>query len=207
MDISEVIKLRRSELGLYQAQLAKEAGISLRQLARYEAGEQQPVLSAAVALAEALRISLTQLAGQMTYDLDLSGTWWCAWQTWKDGIPRVDVHLLEVHQQGDLLQLDADRALPVAEGSYQWRGELRLWDNEALIGWYRSTDAAVRSKGSMYLALHPHGTHAWGRWVGMSYDGAVITGWGALARTPEEAQKVVQDLIDTRGSLSCIEAA
>jgi len=200
MDISEVIKLRRSELGLSQAQLAKEAGISLRQLARYEAGEQQPVLSAAVALAEALRISLTQLAGQMTYDLDLSGTWWCAWQTWKDGIPRVDVHLLEVHQQGDLLQLDADRALPVAEGSYRWRGELRLWDNEALIGWYRSTDAAVRSKGALYLALHPHGTHAWGRWVGMSYDGEVITGWGAMARSEEEAHKVVQDLVNSKES-------
>jgi transcriptional regulator with XRE-family HTH domain len=200
MDISEVIKLRRSELGLSQAQLAKEAGISLRQLARYEAGEQQPVLSAAVALAEALRISLTQLAGQMTYDLDLSGTWWCAWQTWKDGIPRIDVHLLEVHQQGDLLQLDADRALPVAEGSYRWRGELRLWDNEALIGWYRSTDAAVRSKGALYLALHPHGTHAWGRWVGMSYDGEVITGWGGMARSEEEAHKVVQDLVNSKES-------
>jgi transcriptional regulator with XRE-family HTH domain len=207
MDISEVIKLRRSELGLSQTQLAKEAGISLRQLARYEAGEQQPVLSAAIALADALRISLAQLAGQITYDLDLSGTWWCAWQTWKDGVPRIDVHSLEVHQRGDLLQLDADRALPVAEGSYQWRGELRLWDNEALIGWYRSTDAAVRSKGALYLALHPHGTHAWGRWVGMSYDGTVITGWGALARTPEEADKVVQDLIDTKGSVLCIEAA
>jgi DNA-binding XRE family transcriptional regulator len=198
MDISEVIKLRRAELGLSQAQLAKEAGISLRQLARYEAGEQQPVLSAAVALAEALRISIAQLAGQMTYDLDLSGTWWCAWQTWKDGVPRVDVHLLEVHQTGDLLQLDADRALPVAEGSYRWRGELRLWDNEALIGWYRSTDAAVRSKGALYLALHPHGTYAWGRWVGMSYDGEVITGWGGMARTEEEAHKVVQDLIDSK---------
>jgi transcriptional regulator with XRE-family HTH domain len=197
MDISEIIKLRRSELGLSQAQLAKEAGISLRQLARYEAGEQQPVLSAAVALAEALRISLTQLAGQMTYDLHLSGTWWCAWQTWKDGVPRIDVHLLEVHQQGDLLQLDADRALPVAEGSYRWRGELRLWDNEALIGWYRSTDAAVRSKGALYLALHPHGTYAWGRWVGMSYDGEVITGWGGMARSEEEAHKVVQDLINS----------
>jgi len=200
MDISEVIKLRRSELGLSQAQLAKEAGISLRQLARYEAGEQQPVLSAAVALAEALRISLTQLAGQMTYDLDLSGTWWCAWQTWKDGIPRIDVHLLEVHQQGDLLQLDADRALPVAEGSYRWRGELRLWDNEALIGWYRSTDAAVRSKGALYLALHPHGTCALGRWVGMSYDGEVITGWGGMARSEEEAHKVVQDLVNSKES-------
>ena len=197
MDISEVIKRQRAALGLSQTELAKEAGISLRQLARYEAGEQQPVLSAAVALADALHISIAQLAGQITYDLDLSGAWWCAWQTWKDGAPRIDVHSLEVHQRGELLQLDADRALPVAEGSYQWHGELRLWDNEALIGWYRSTDAAARSKGALYLTLHPHGTHAWGRWVGMSYDGAVITGWGAIARTTEEAEKVVQDLIDS----------
>jgi len=197
MDISEVIKLRRAELGLSQAQLAKETGISLRQLARYEKGEQQPVLSAAVALADALRISLAQLAGQVTYDLDLSGTWWCSWQTWKDGVTRIDTHSLEVLQRGELLQLDADRAVPVAEGSYRWRGELRLWDNEALIGWYRSTDAAVRSKGALYLALHPHGTYAWGRWVGMSYDGAVITGWGAIARSEAEANKVVQDLIDS----------
>lgn len=198
MDLSEVIKHRRSELGLSQAQLAKAAGISLRQLARYEANEQQPVLAAAVALADALQISLAQLAGQVTYDLDLSGIWWCAWQAWKDGIPRIDVHSLEVHQRGELLQLDADRALPVAEGSYRWRGELRLWDNEALIGWYRSTDAAVRSKGALYLALHPHGTHAWGRWVGMSYDGEVITGYGGMARTEDEAHKVVQDLIDSK---------
>jgi hypothetical protein len=40
----------------------------------------------------------------------------------------------------------------------------------------------------------------------MSYDGAVITGWGALARTPEDAHKVVQDLIDSKGSLSYIAA-
>lgn len=197
MDISEVIRARRTELGLSQAQLAKNAGVSPRQLARYEAGEQQPVLSAAIALADALQISLAQLAGQVTYDLDLSGTWWCAWQTWKDGVPRIDVHSLEVLQRGDLLQLDADRALPVADGSYRWRGELRLWDNEALIGWYRSTDAAVRSKGSLYLALHQHGTYAWGRWVGMSYDGEVVSGWGVMARSSDEAHDVTQHLIDS----------
>lgn len=199
MDISEVIKRRRMELGLSQAELAKRADVSLRQLARYEAGEQQPVLSAAVALAEALGVSLAQLAGQVTYDLDLSGSWWCSWQTWKDSVPRVDTHHLEVHQVGDLLQLDAERALPVAEGSYAWHGELRLWDNEALIGWYRFTEAAVRSKGSLYLALHPHGTHAWGRWVGMSYDGAVITGWGVMARNQDESRKITQDLIESEG--------
>ena len=194
MDISDVIRSRRTALGLSQAELAKAAGVSLRQLARYEAGEQQPVLSAAVSLADALGISLAQLAGQVSHDLDLSGYWWAAWQTWKDGVPRIDTHPLEVHQRGELLQLDAERAVPVAEGSYRWRGELRLWDNEALMGWYRSTDAAVRSKGTLYLALHPHGEHAWGRWVGMSYDGAVISGWGAIARTQEQAHQVVQDL-------------
>jgi len=26
------------------------------------------------------------------------------------------------------------------EGSYRRRGEMRLWDNEALMGWHRPTD-------------------------------------------------------------------
>jgi hypothetical protein len=126
----------------------------------------------------------------------LAGDWWCAWQTWKNGITRIDTHPLRVDQRGELLQLDADRAIPVEHGSYRWRGELRLWDSEALMGWYHSTDAAVRSKGTMYFALHPHGTHAWGRWVGMSYDGPVVSGWGSMARTQQQAHQVVQELVD-----------
>jgi transcriptional regulator with XRE-family HTH domain len=196
MDFSDVIRSRRSVLGISQADLAKATGISLRQLARYEAGEQQPVLSAATALADALGISVDQLAGRVSYGLDLSGDWWAAWQTWKDSVPRIDTHPLVVSQRGEILQLDADRATSVAVGSYRWRGDLRLWDNEALMGWYRSTDAAVRSKGTIYFALHPHGNHAWGRWVGMSFDGIVVTGWGAMARTQELVDKVMHDLID-----------
>ena len=49
---------------------------------------------------------------------------------------------------------------------------------------------------SGYLALHRHGTYAWGRWVGMSYDGPVISGWGAIARTEDQAHQVVLDLIN-----------
>lgn len=194
-----MIRSRRTALGLSQADVAKAAGVSLRQLSRYEAGDQQPAFSVAVAIADALGLSASQLAGQVSYELDLSGDWWAAWQTWKEGQPRIDTHAMKVHQRAELLQLEGDRAAPVAEGSYQWRGELRLWDNEALIGWYRSTDAAVRSKGAMYLVLHQHGTHAWGRWVGMSYDGHVITGWGAIARTEDGVRTIVQDLIDTEG--------
>src|SRR3954452_15636951 len=141
MDLSDVIRTHRARLGLSQMDLAKAAGLNVRQIARYEAGEQQPVLSVAVALADALDISLTQLAGQVSDELDLSGTWWAAWETTKNGQARVDTHLLEIAQRGERLHLDAERALAVDEGSYRWRGELRLWDNEALIGWYRSTDA------------------------------------------------------------------
>jgi transcriptional regulator with XRE-family HTH domain len=196
VEISEVIRRRRAELDMSQAELAASVGVATRQIRRYETGEQQPVFSVAVAIADALRISIAQLAGKLDHDLDLSGDWWAGWQTWKDDAGRVDTHTLEIVQRGDLLQLDANRAAPVEEGSYRWRGELRLWDHEALMGWYHSTDAAVRSKGTMYLALHPHGTHAWGRWVGMSYDGPVISGWGAIARTQEQAHQVVHDLIE-----------
>jgi transcriptional regulator with XRE-family HTH domain len=199
MDMSDVIRTHRARLGLSQVELAKAAGVNVRQIARYEAGEQQPVLSVAVALADALDISLTQLAGQVSDDLDLTGHWWAAWQTSKDGRPRIDTHTLEIAQRGERLYLDADRARSVEEGSYRWRGELRLWDNEALMGWYRSTDAAVRSKGTIYFTLHPHGTHAWGRWVGLSYDGLVVTGWAAMARDEALSRDTVLNLIDREG--------
>jgi Glyoxalase-like domain len=57
----------------------------------------------------------------------------------------------------------------------------------------------VRSKGTLYLALHQDGTYAWGRWVGMSYDGPIVTGWGAIARTEDQAHhrsRVCQFVID-----------
>lgn len=199
MDMSEVIRARRAQLRMSQAELAKAAGLNVRQIARYEAGEQQPVLSVAVALAEALDISLNQLAGQYTDGIDLSGDWWAAWQTSKDDVGRIDTHTMVVTQRGERLYLDAERARPVEEGSYRWRGEFRLWDNETLMGWYRSTEDAVRSKGTMYFALHPHGTHAWGRWVGLSYDGLVVTGWSAMAKEQAHAHDIVKNLIETEG--------
>lgn len=195
----DVIRARRAALGLSQADLAKATGLNVRQIARYEAGEQQPVLSVAAALADALDISLNQLAGRTSDELDLSGTWWGSWETFKDGQRRIDTHSMEIVQRGERLLIEANRARDVEDGSYRWTGELRLWDTESLLGWYRSADSAVRSKGTMYFALHAHGLHAWGRWVGMSYDGLVITGWAAMARTADQARSTVRDLIDTGG--------
>lgn len=75
-----------------------------------------------------------------------------------------------------------------------WRGELRLWDNEILMGWYVADEAAVRSKGTMYFVIHQHGLRMTGRWVGLSHDGPIVTGWGAIARTEEEVVDMVRKL-------------
>ena len=69
--------------GLSQADLAKAAGVDTRQIRRYEAGQQQPVLSVAVAIANALGISVSELAGSAEPPVDLTGDWWTCWQTSK----------------------------------------------------------------------------------------------------------------------------
>ena len=54
----EVLRQRRAKRGMSQRDLATAAGVDVRQIRRYEAGEQQPVLSVAVAIAPALSASV-----------------------------------------------------------------------------------------------------------------------------------------------------
>ncbi|MGH1488194.1 MAG: helix-turn-helix transcriptional regulator [Acidimicrobiales bacterium] len=194
--MSEVLKARRAELGISQNGLADMAGVNVRQIARYESGEQQPVLSVAVQLADALSISLAELAGQISSGQDLDGQWFAGWETFKDGVRRLAIQEVTAHQHGQHLQVTADRTVAVEEGGYNWAGELRVWDNEVLMGWYRGADGSVRSKGTMYFAIDSSGNHATGRWVGMSYDGNVITGNSSLARTAEQAESILQALVE-----------
>ncbi len=195
MEMAEVLRRRRGELGMSQAELAAAAGVDRRQIRRYEAGEQQPVLSVAVAIADALKITVGELAGIPTHRIDLSGEWWASWQTFKDGEEVVTLQEVRFRQEGELIDVETTtRGISVEEGGYHWRGELRLWDNEILMGWYAALDGGVRSKGTMYFVLHPHGQQMAGRWVGLSYDGKIVTGWGAMARSEEDATKVIDEL-------------
>jgi transcriptional regulator with XRE-family HTH domain len=195
VEMSEVIRQRRGQLGMSQADLAQASGVDKRQIRRYEAGEQQPVLSVAVAIANALQISVGELAGMPSHRVDISGTWWSSWQTFKDGQEIVTAQEVRFAQSGDLIQMVAlTRGISVEEGGYLWRGELRLWDNEILMGWYAAEDGSVRSKGTVYFVLHPHGISMSGRWVGLSYDGKIATGLGGMAKTEDEARGIIDSL-------------
>lgn len=68
-----------------QQQLADAAGINVRQINRYEAGDNDPSFAVAVQVAEALNLSLAQPAGQVSTGLDLHGEWWACWQSFRNG--------------------------------------------------------------------------------------------------------------------------
>jgi transcriptional regulator with XRE-family HTH domain len=193
--MSEVLKRRRAALGLSQAELAATVGVDARQIRRYESGEQQPLLKIAVAIADALKISVAELAGMPSHRVNLSGDWWASWQTFKDGEEVITAQEIRLRQEAEFIQVETTtRGISVEEGGYHWRGELRLWDNEVLMGWYAAADNTVRSKGTLYFVLHPHGQQIFGRWVGLSYDGKIITGWGGMAHTEDEARAVIRQL-------------
>jgi len=180
-----------------QTELAAAAGVDARQIRRYEAGEQQPVLSVAVAIADALQISVGELAGIPKHEVDLTGDWFSGWQSFRDGAEVLAVQRVRLRQQRELLQIETlARGRPIEDGGYHWRGELRLWDNEILMGWYIAVDASVRSKGTLYFVLHPQGQEMVGRWVGLSYDGRVVTGWGAMAHTEDQTRDLLAKLRD-----------
>ena len=196
--MANVMRDRRAALALSQADLAAAVGLDKRQIRRYEAGEAQPTLVVAKAIAHALQISLDELAGETEQRLQITGDWWAGWQTWKDGAPVYTSQPIQIRQRGTDLDIAAlDRGnVSAEEGGYLWRGQLRLWDNEILMGWYAADDQAVRSKGTFYYVIHPHGHQMRGRWVGLSYDGPIQSGWSAIARTEQEAQDLLRTLSD-----------
>jgi hypothetical protein len=77
--------------------------------------------------------------------------------------------------------------------------ELQLWDNEILMGWYAANEGSIRSKCTMFFVLHPHGRNMSGRWVGLGYDGRIMTGWAAMGQTQEEAEDTMHRLIASEG--------
>jgi hypothetical protein len=52
-----------------------------------------------------------------------------------------------------------ERSEENVRGGYVWKGELRIWDNQILMGWYTATEGNSRLQGSR---THPAGRAAGG---------------------------------------------
>ena len=203
MELNEIIRQRRTELDMSQSDLAAKVGVDKRQIRRYESGETQPTLPIAKAIARALDISIDELAGEETHRVNLTGHWWASWQTSRSGTEKIATQEVEIKQEGSTLHIATlTRGLSVEEGGYHWNGELRLWDNEILMGWYASNDGSIRSKGTMYFVVHPHGLNMSGRWVGLGYDDQIMTGFASMAHSREESEQAMSQLIHSDGEVT-----
>jgi transcriptional regulator with XRE-family HTH domain len=203
MELNEIIRQRRSDLDMSQSELAAKVGVDKRQIRRYESGETQPTLPIAKAIARALGISIDELAGEETHRVNLTGHWWASWQTFRSGAEKIASQEVEIKQEGSTLHITTlTRGLTVEEGGYHWSGELRLWDNEILMGWYASNDGSIRAKGTMYFVLHPHGLNMSGRWVGLGYDDQIMTGYASMAHSREESEENMAQLIRSGGEVT-----
>jgi transcriptional regulator with XRE-family HTH domain len=203
MELHEIIRQRRSELGMSQSELAAKVGVDKRQIRRYESGEAQPTLPIAKTIAHALGISIDELAGEETRRVNLTGRWWASWQTSRSGVEKIATQEVEIKQEGSTLNVASlTRGLSVEEGGYLWSGELRLWDNEILMGWYASHDGSIRSKGTMYFVVDAHGLHMSGRWVGLGYDDQIMTGFASMAHSHGEAEETMAQLVHSGGEVT-----
>jgi hypothetical protein len=132
------------------------------------------------------------------------GAGWASWQTSRTGTEKIATQEVEIKQEGATLHIaTVTRGLSAEEGGYHWSGEMRLWDNEILMGWYAANDGSIRSKGTMYFALvHPHGLNMSGRWVGLGYDNQIMTGFASMAHSREESEETLKRLIHSDGELT-----
>ena len=150
-----------------------------------------------------LSIAPVGLPDGTEFEQYVMGHWWASWQTSRSGVEKIASQEVEIKQETDTLHIAAmTRGLTVEEGGYLWSGELRLWDNEILMGWYASYDGSIRSKGTMYFVVHPHGLNMSGRWVGLGYDDQIMTGFAAMAHSREESEAAMARLIHSGGEVT-----
>jgi len=186
----DVIRTHRGRLRLTQAELAREIGVDTRQINRYETGETEPTLAVARRLAERLRISMDELAGEVA---PLTGTWVSAWHNLGSDTD-VRIGTVELTQQGRHLSVQPLRTPPRAgdEVELSWGGEFYV-DGETVLGGYKIETPRRSERGLMNLT-HRDATLD-GTWIHLALP-ASSTGNLCLARDLETAMRRLRQLID-----------
>lgn len=197
-ELGDIIRARRTDLGMEQSDLAEAVGANVRQVGRWEkagqAGGQEPTASNIKRLARALGVSTDELLGEMPMGLDLSGRWFAAWDTSRNRVPVIDRHEITATHRGIEFTFAAD-------GDYLWSGNLRHVDG-SLMGTYLATERARMFRGSLYFTLAEDGSAAIGRWSGLWADGLVGGGWGVLARDEDRAGRLMDTVKAHEGPLT-----
>lgn len=182
-------------MAMSQADLARRAEVAVRQIARYEAGEQQPALNVAQRIASALQISLDELAGAYTDLIDLTGDWYLA-RRWANDADEVDIMKIYLAERSYRISMASKPDESEAEAPSRMFGELRLIDTDALIGSFAVNRSGERRSGTLLLSLQEGGLAATGLWAEISRPARRLAhGAAGMAKTPEDADRLVRGAV------------
>lgn len=174
-----------------QADLARRADVAVRQIARYEAGEQQPALNVAQRMAAALQISLDELAGAYTYLVDLTGEWYLSQRRAGGGAGEAEIVKIHLAERSYRISLASKSPEDELESPSRLFGELRLIDTDALLGSYTANGRGAQRSGTLLLSLEEGGLGAKGLWTELSRPTQRLHhGTAGMAKTPEEADRL-----------------
>lgn len=192
MESPEIIRRRRIELNLSQADVAKAVGVDQRHIRRYETGEAQPTLQVARALARTLRITLDELAGGPPA---LSGRWWSAWDGLGGQTLVGPVDVTHTGERAVIVTTTADPAHPA--DVFAWHGECHVGgDADSLIGWFIVDHPEHRTRGT--LNLDRSGNTITGDWIRMSLSAGLATGPLVLVRDHAALADAIKHRSDRR---------
>lgn len=180
----EVIKRRRMELGMSQAELAEQAGVDQRQIRRYESGEAQPNLAAARSLARALGITIDALASDPAVE-DITGRWWMAWKPATAAEPLL-VHVEIAHAASGYSMTVSDDPESSPHFPDTWRATLTRNREGSYMGY------SVSLMLPSILLLESRGTGWFGQWIRLPI-GPKNIGQLALARDRQDAAQLMVD--------------
>ena len=162
----------------------------MRQIRRYEAGDSQPTLTAAKALADALDVSIDTLAGGIPSD-GITGLWWMAWRPASS--PESLLVRMEIAHSGTgyLMAVAEDpEADPAFPGS--WRATLTRSRDGSYMGYSLSLTLAS------ILLFEPRGSGWFGQWIRVPI-GPKNIGHLALARDRLNAEQLMRDASESLG--------
>ena len=130
-------------------------------------------------------------------NIDVSGTWYAAWQTSIDGTQNINTEEVKLAQKGKTVRiLNVEKSPENPEGGYLWTGQLQFLHGSSLMGWYSAKEEENNaSRGMLYFSYASPRKTFIGKWVGAAYDGALITGFVILMKDREKAKAQLLDFI------------
>lgn len=187
----QIIRMRRLDLELTLKQVADHMHVSDKQVSNWEADRASLWYpDQALRLGALLGLALDEMAGQVPLGVSPTGKWFVRWQTRRRGQPVIDKHELTAVYSNGRLTLNAT-------GNYNWTGDFQIL-GESVMGTFRAVDPGrLWHKGTMYFWLDPSdGQSMIGHWVGETNEDKIGTGWGAMARSVEEADRLIAALVE-----------